>query len=107
MLKLQLTSALKDIKNPERRVTYIALFIAVGVLFGMLIRTLTSSNSNCETKSAAKEKVYENKIDSLTKKNNDLTQANFNITLQSVIDKLIQAIYRQFLPWCYYAILRS
>ena len=76
-----------DIKNPERRTFYIIMIISVSVLFAMLIKVLSSDSSDCKTKSATQERIFEEVVRVKQGKNDSLQQVIFNITLQSVIDK--------------------
>jgi len=101
MLRSQLQSTLKDIKNPERRLFYLVSIIAISVLFSILINVLSTSSNNYKGKNEQLQNelnetvTRDNKIiDSLKDKifndklNYYIEKDNYSKQLDSLINKL-------------------
>lgn len=87
MLKTQLQSTLKDIKNPERRLFFIVAIIAISVLFAILINVLFSNGNECKKRNKELEAAMNEIVRHDSKIIDSLKDKNFNDKLNFYIEK--------------------
>jgi hypothetical protein len=80
MLKTELTDAHKKFKNPERRINAIYTNIIISVLWGALVFVVYNWGKNLLEDNRKKDE----KIELLTRKNQDLNNKNY----QFILDQL-------------------
>ena len=87
MQKTQLPKALGEIKNPERRVFYIIMIIAVSVLFSILINVLFSNSKDYKGKNEELQKQINETVKKDSKIIDSLKDEIFNVRLEGYIQK--------------------
>lgn len=87
MLKTQLLTTLKDIKNPERRLFFIVSIIAISVLFSILINVLFSNSKDYKGRSEELQKELNETVKIDNKIIDSLKDKNFNDKLNFYIEK--------------------